>query len=99
MEAFMADEVRPLAAKTFRALVLDVWPEGPAALTDFGLKSQEHYAALQHLVKCYRCKVTEEGLDAAMCRGPLLTALCQNPCNPHPGIVFETPYDEFEEGR
>lgn len=84
--------IRPLTQTVFDALMLDVWPDSPAAVADFGLGSQKHYAALQHAVMSGA--VTAERLDALLGDGPALTeAVNADAGNPHPGIAFRTPYD------
>jgi hypothetical protein len=76
--------VRPVAQDLFDSLMLDVWPR-PAAILDFGIDSQEHYAALQRSVK--RNGVTAAQLDWALGNGDRLTKLT--------GIKFSTPYDDM----
>ena len=77
--------VRPLAHETFTALVLDVWPDSVAAVVDFGLASNDHYAALQAAVRSG--EITEERLDALLGDGPGLTEACGGK------VKFKTPYD------
>jgi len=55
------------------ALMLDM-PLSPAAMTDFGASTTEHYAALQATV---RAGATREDLDAALGSGRELTALVE----------------------
>ena len=38
---------KPLVLHLFESLRLNIWPDGPAALTDFGIDSKEHFEA-QH---------------------------------------------------
>ncbi len=84
--------IRPMTQRVFDALMLDMWPDSPAAVTDFGLASQGHYAALQNAVRSGA--ITAEQLDALLGDGPGLTeAVNAAVGNPHPGIVFATPYD------
>ena len=91
--------IRPLVQHLFESFRLNVWPDGPAALTDFGIDSQEHYDALAIPVR--RGEISVEDLDRALGNGPLLTELARNaPSNPHKSIQFKTPWDEmrFESG-
>lgn len=81
-------DIRPLTEKLWTAAVLDIWPDGNAAIVDFGLASERHYGALQHAIK--HGHTTKEQLDAAMGSGPKLTALCQQPCNPYRDAVFKS---------
>ncbi len=84
--------VRPLTQQLFDSLLLDVWPEGPAAVTDFGIESKAHYQALYYAVR--QGEISLEDLDKALGNGPLLTRLArQAPSNPHKSIEFHTPYD------
>ena len=63
--------VRPVTERAYMALMLDV-PLSPAAMTDFGASTTEHYAALQATV---RAGATRNDLDAALGSGHELTAL------------------------
>jgi len=63
--------VRPVTERAYMALMLDV-PLSPAAMTDFGAPTTEHYAALQAAV---RAGATRNDLDAALGSGRELTAL------------------------
>lgn len=85
--------VRPVANRTWGALMLDTWPEGPAAVVDFGIDSEEHYRALQHAIRCGPLNSPEK-LDAVLGDGPAITKACREAegC-PHPEIVFTTSYD------
>jgi len=84
--------IRPLSRRVYDAIMSDVWPDGPAAIVDFGLESQEHYEALYYPVRAG--EVTLEALDQALGSGPKLTALVRaSRSNPHKEIVFRTPYD------
>jgi hypothetical protein len=84
--------VRPLAQLLFDAIMLDVWPDGHAAIIDFGLESQEHYEALYYPVRSG--EIGLEDLDRALGSGPLLTKLAREArSNPHKGIEFRTPWD------
>lgn len=68
--------------------MLDCWPR-PAAIVDFGLNSDEHYAALQQAV---RQGATIQELDKALGDGPKLTALVREYGS---DVCFKTAYDEF----
>ncbi len=84
--------LRPLTQRVFDSLMLDVWPDSPAAIVDFGIASESHLGALQHAVRTGA--VTVERLDALLGDGPGLTeAVNAAAGNPHLGIVFVTPYD------
>jgi hypothetical protein len=87
--------VRPLAHQTFSAMLMDEWP-GVAACVDFGLVDQAHYEALCYPIR--RGEIDLEQLDRCLGSGVLLTALVARcAANPHKGIVFSTPYDDWEE--
>ena len=45
--------IRPVTKVLYHALLSDVWPDGSAAIVDFGLESQEHYEALYYSVRRY----------------------------------------------
>lgn len=84
--------IRPLTHTLFEAIALDMWPDSPAAIADFGLETEAHYEALYHPIRAG--EITLEALDAALGNGPKLTALVRSaPSNPHKSIVFRTPYD------
>lgn len=86
--------IRPLTKVLYHALVSDVWPDGSAAIVDFGLESQEHYEALYYPVRAG--EIGLRALDDVLGNGAKLTALVRSaPSNPHKGIVFRTPYDEL----
>ena len=90
--------VRPLTKHLYDSLVAGIWPEGPAAVTDFGIDSQEHYEAL--CIPVRRGEISADDLDKALGSGPLLTQLTrQAPSNPHKSITFRTPYDDFPKTR
>ena len=81
--------VRELARKVYECLLLDVWPSS-AGITDFGLKTTQHYAALQYAIREHG--VTAEDLDDALGCGPALTELIRED-NPHHGVAFTTAWD------
>lgn len=88
--------LRSLTTVLYNAIMADCWPDSPAAIVDFGLESQEHYEALYYPVRAEEISLAQ--LDEALGSGPKLTALVQSAkSNPHKGIVFRTPYDEFVE--
>ena len=83
--------VRPTAQNCFESLMLDIWPRA-AAIVDFGLDSDEHYAALKYCVK--HDGVTAEQLDQVLGNGKKLTKMVKNSkTNPYKDVVFETDYD------
>ena len=83
--------VRPVTKQLYQALVLDTWPS-PAAVVDFGIDSERHYAALQHAI--IQHDVTVEELDDAACDGPSLTALIRAE-SPYHGLTFTTSWDDL----
>ncbi len=97
---------RPTAERLFKAIMADEWPDGMAALVDFGLDGygsrdpdmrQKRYEALHGPIRAK--EITLEQLDAALGDGPALTRLvnrCRN--NPHKGIVFTTAWDNLTQG-
>lgn len=85
--------VREMARELYFHLILDCWPS-LATTVDFGIKTQEHYGALQYAVQHH--DVSPEHLDDAMGSGPALTALIR-PDNPYYGVNFETPWDGIME--
>ena len=82
--------VRPVAQNCYDSLMLDVWPR-PAAIVDFALDSDAHYAALQSAIKN---GATVEELDAALGNGVALTALVKKYV-PDSETVFSTAYDDL----
>jgi hypothetical protein len=82
--------VRPVAQNCYDSLILDVWPR-QAAIVDFALDSDAHYAALQSAIKA---GATVEELDAALGNGVALTALVKKYV-PSAETVFSTAYDDF----
>lgn len=90
--------VRPLVQHLFESFKKGVWPEGPAAVTDFGIDSQEHFEAL--CIPVRKGEISADDLDRALGNGPLLTKLVrQAASNPHISIEFKTPYDDFPQSR
>lgn len=86
--------VRPLTESVFSALMLDLMPEGPAAITDFGIETPDHFSALSLAVR--QGEISLEDLDRALGNGPLLTKLVRAArSNPHKAISFKTPWDEM----
>ncbi len=81
--------VRPATHTLFTALLLDVWPDSPSSTTDFGIASQEHYAALQAAVASGA--ISEERLDELLGDGPGLTKACGG------SVIFSTPWDAMRE--
>jgi hypothetical protein len=79
--------LRPTALRTWQALLMDMWPDSPAAIADFWLTDQEHYEALYFPVR--RGEITPEDLDQVLGDPEAITELVNNmPSNPHKGIVF-----------
>ncbi len=78
--------IRPVTQNAYDCLLLDIWPR-PAAIVDFGLNSDDHYAALKYAVKQ---GATIQELDAALGDGPKLTALVERYGSK---IQFKTAYD------
>jgi hypothetical protein len=90
--------IRPVSQILFEALSKNVWPEGPAALTDFGIDTREHFEALSGPVQ--NGEITLEELDRALGNGPLITKLARGArSNPHKAIEFRTPWDDMGIGR
>lgn len=90
--------VRPLVQHLFDSFMKGVWPDGPAAVTDFGIDSDEHYEALSTAVR--NGEISAEDLDRALGDGRLLTKLAREaPSNPHKSITFKTPYDNFPRSK
>jgi hypothetical protein len=85
-------EVRDLTRDVYQALVLDVWPS-PAGIVDFGLNTQDHYAALQWAVR--EGDVTPKQLDAALGKGVQLQALITE-TNPYRGVRFRSTWDDLQ---
>ncbi len=90
-DAHSRPPVRPVTQQLYLALILDSWPS-PAAVVDFGIDSERHYAALQHAVMQHG--VTAGELDNAACNGPALTALIR-PDSPFHGLTFTTSWDDL----
>ena len=83
--------VRPVAQDLFNSLMWDVWPR-PAAQVDFGLKTQEHYEALQGPVRTG--EIHAEDLDRVLGNGWAITELVRGcSSNPHKQITFVTDWD------
>lgn len=83
--------VRQTAEEVYQCLMLDVWP-GPTAVTDFGLKTDAHYGALQYAIR--ENGVGPRELDDALGSGYRLTALIKKD-NPYHGVRFSTPWDSI----
>jgi len=87
--------IRPVAQKTFDAIMLDSWPDGMAPYVDYGMDTADK----QRVYECYHYgirngHITLEQFNEALGDGPKLTALVNGmPGNPHPGIKIETAYD------
>ncbi len=86
--------VRPLVQHLYDCLKAGVWPDGPTAITDFGIDSPAHYEALANAV--VSGDITLQDLDAALGNGPLITRLTRKAgSNSNKEIVFRTPWDEM----
>ena len=83
--------VSDMARELYYYLLLDIWP-GVSTIFDYGLKTREHYGALQYAVKHHGVSVAE--LDDVNGFGPAITALIR-PGNPYYGVTFETAWDGF----
>src|SRR5712671_6661441 len=59
--------VRPLVQHLFESFKKGVWPEGPAAVTDFGIDSQEHFEALCFPVRKGEITVDDRVLPGGVC--------------------------------
>jgi hypothetical protein len=85
--------IRPVTRSLILAIILDM-PPTPAAATDFGIKSQEHYEAIYYPFR--HGEISAAQLDAAYGNGPKLTTLVNAASrNPHTGITFQTPWDNI----
>ena len=85
--------LRPATKNLIAAILLDTYPN-VAALTDFGIRTQEHYEAIYYPVR--ECQITPEQLEAVLGNGPKITALVRAAeANPHKEIEFTTPYDDL----
>jgi hypothetical protein len=84
-------DIRRVARNVHAALLNDEWPTA-AGVEDFGLRSTEHYGALQYAVRYHG--VTVEKLDDVLGNGPAITELIRegNPCR---GVVFTTAWDRI----
>lgn len=92
--------IKPVAQKTFDAIMLDSQPEGMAPYVDYGLDGWDGTDP-EKVYQCYHYgirngHITLEAFNEALGDGPKLTALVNGmPGNPHPGIVIKTAYDEM----
>jgi hypothetical protein len=82
--------IRPVAAKVYDALMGDFWPPA-SGIVDFGIDSDEHYAALQDAV---RKGATKQELDKALGDGPALTLLVSKYGS---NVKFTTSYDDLDD--
>ena len=64
--------MKPVTANLIEAIMLDMMPR-QAAMWDFGITSQGHYAALHFVVR--QGHVTPEALDVALGNGKELTSI------------------------
>jgi len=79
--------VRPVAKTTYTAIVLDMWPDSPAAIADFFLTDQRRYEALWYPIRAG--EITVEQLDRVLGDAAAITKLVNaSPSNPHKGVVF-----------
>lgn len=95
-------KVRSVTEKLYTSIMLDIFPNSPAVLCDFGLDGwggsniQMCYEALYYPIR--NGEITIEELDAALGNGPALSELVNKcPHNPHKGIHFHTAYDTMDE--
>lgn len=81
------EAARPTAARTYEAVLVDIWPDSPAAIADFFLTDQKRYEALYYPIR--EAEITVEQLDRALGDAAALTRLVNAaPSNPHKGVVF-----------
>jgi len=84
--------MKPVVSRFVQNLMLDLFPQTPAELVDFGLDTSKDrvrlYACYQWALK--RGKVRPEELNEAVGNGPKLTALLQR-VDPH--MVVKTMWD------
>ena len=111
---FAGLNLKPVTMRCVWNLLWDL-PLGPAELTDFGVASDDHYRALQSVVRhggeevgsgvkkeaVVRAKVRRlvVELDQAYGNGPAITALVYKYAPAWQGLTFETPWDVIAEGR
>jgi hypothetical protein len=84
---------RTVPRDVHQTMILDEWPS-EAGVVDFGLASQDHYAALQYAVRYD--DVTVEQLDEALGSGRRIQALISER-NPYRHVVFRTDWDDMPE--
>jgi hypothetical protein len=84
-----------MAQKLTTAMLSDEWPSA-ATCVDFGLNSQEHYAAMQRAVKE---GLTSYELDRVLGDGKAITRLVAFACHEKDRctIEFSTPYDALQD--
>lgn len=86
--------IKPVVSRFVENLMLDLFPQTPAELTDFGLDISKNkpqlYACYQWAVR--RGKVTPLELDEAVGNGPKLTTLLKRV---DPNIVVKTMWDNL----
>ena len=87
--------MKPVVSRFIENLMLDLFPQTPAELTDFGLDISKNkpqlYACYQWAVR--QGKVSPEELNEAVGNGPQLTALLQRV---DPNIVVKTMWDQLD---
>ena len=84
---------RQVTDNVYSSLILDLWPD-PAGVCDFGIVDQEHYGALQWLVK--HEGVTEEEFDSVIGDGTAINSLiAKHPGNPYGHVRFHTVWDDM----
>ncbi len=92
------EAARPTAQRTYEALMFDLWPDSPAAISDFWLTDQKHYEALYYPVRA--AEITVEDLDRVLGDAEAITELVNAmPSNPHKGIVFGEPLESWQPTR
>jgi hypothetical protein len=85
--------VRDTTRNLVESIWLDVWPRS-GAIVDFGLKSQEHYEALNYPIR--EGEISPQALDVALGKGEKLTELARSArSNPHKEITFRTDWDDL----
>lgn len=84
--------LRPTALRTWQAMLMDLWPDSPAAIADFWLTDQKHYEAFYYPIR--RGEITPEDMDRVLGDPEAITELVNSmPSNPHKDIVFGEPPD------
>jgi hypothetical protein len=87
-------QVMPVTRELVYSMLTDQWPS-PAAVVDFGIDSQKHYAALQAPIR--EAEIMPVQLDQALGSGRRLTELVRaSASNPHRDVGFHGLLDAYE---